>query len=61
MKQYYDLNTLSWTVAGFVPFEWELSRSLETGALPLAEIPPVPALVPGSVQEALRQAGVIPD
>lgn len=61
MKQSYDLSALSWTVAGFVPFEWELSRSLETGTMPLAEIPAVPALVPGSVQEALRQAGVIPD
>jgi beta-mannosidase len=36
-------------------------RSLEAGAAPSAEIADVPARVPGSVQGALRQAGIIPD
>lgn len=61
MKQVFDLSELAWTVAGFTPHEWRLSRSLEIGALPTADILPVPAQVPGSVQWALQQAGVLPN
>ncbi|MFA5205214.1 MAG: glycoside hydrolase family 2 TIM barrel-domain containing protein [Lentisphaeria bacterium] len=60
-KQTFDLSSLPWRVAGFVPHEWELQNSMEIGAAPAAEIPSVPAPVPGSVQQALRQAGVLPD
>lgn len=34
---------------------------METGASSHAEIPPIPAQVPGSVQQSLRQAGFLPD
>lgn len=61
MKRSFNLSELSWTVAGFVPYEWELSRSLETGVCASAEIYPVPVQVPGSVQLALHNAGIIPD
>jgi beta-mannosidase len=36
-------------------------RSMEVGGTPSAEIADVPARVPGSVQAALRDAGIIPD
>jgi beta-mannosidase len=34
---------------------------MEIGASPSADVPPVPAQVPGSVQKALLDAGVLPD
>ena len=61
MRKTYDLSRCEWTVAGYTPYEWHLRKSMETAAPPLAEIPPIPARVPGSVQAALREAGVIPD
>lgn len=61
MKQTFDLSELSWQVAGFVPYEWRLGRCLEISARPAADIAPIPATVPGSVQGALRNAGLLPD
>lgn len=49
---------LSWTLEGWRPYSWQLGR--ESGGL-RPEIGPVPARVPGSVQEALLQAGLISD
>jgi beta-mannosidase len=53
MKQTYDLSHLQWTLAGFHPYFWKW------GGAP--DIPAVPAKVPGSVQKALLDAGLIPD
>ncbi len=61
MKQTYDLSTLDWVVSGLTPFHWTMPRSMEVGALPNAEVPAVPASVPGSVQDALRRQGLLPD
>jgi len=61
LKRQYNLSQLAWTVSGYTPHLWRLMRSLEAGAAPSAEIADVPARVPGSVQGALRQAGIIPD
>lgn len=61
MKTIYDLASLSWTLTGWVPHLWRLQRSMEIGASPAADVPAVPARVPGSVQQALLDAGLIPD
>ncbi|HEY3330708.1 MAG TPA: glycoside hydrolase family 2 TIM barrel-domain containing protein [Capsulimonadaceae bacterium] len=61
MTDTLDLSTLPWTVAGWTPHGWRFLRAMETGATSLAEIAPVPAVVPGSVQAALLAAGTIPD
>ncbi|MEI6786940.1 MAG: glycoside hydrolase family 2 TIM barrel-domain containing protein [bacterium] len=61
MKRVYDLSELSWTVAGYTPTSWAMGRSMELGFFATPEVAPVPAAVPGSVQQALRQAGLLPD
>ncbi|MDP6118808.1 MAG: glycoside hydrolase family 2 TIM barrel-domain containing protein [Planctomycetota bacterium] len=61
MKKIYDLSTLDWTLAGYTPHVWRQETSMETAQAPKADIPPLPAQVPGSVQQALLDAGVIPD
>ena len=61
MRKAYDLSQLQWRLSGWTPDYWRLTRSLETGDLAQAEIQPLPARVPGSVQNALREAGIIPD
>ncbi len=59
MRTAHDLGTLDWKLSPFVPHLWqfqpfaELSDSLE------AQI--IPARVPGSVQKALLDAGLLPD
>ena len=53
MKRAHDLAGLEWTLTGFHPYFWKW------GGAP--DIPAVPAKVPGSVQKALLDAGLIPD
>jgi len=61
MRHRRDLATLDWTLTGHTPCSWELGRSMETGLALAPEVAAVPARVPGSVQAALRAAGVLPD
>lgn len=61
MKTLYVLSGLVWTLSGWTPYLWKLDRTMEIGASPNAEIPAIPAKVPGSVQRALRDAGLLPD
>jgi beta-mannosidase len=61
MNTTHDLSALAWRLSGWTPHYWRIARSLETGATPSAEILPFPASVPGSVQQALRDAGLLPD
>lgn len=61
MKRTYELGRLEWTVAGWTPYVWKQQTSIESGVSLNAEILAVPAHVPGSVQSALLDAGVIPD
>lgn len=61
MKRTYDLGTLEWTLSGWTPYVWRQQRSIESGTSHNADVPPVPARVPGSVQGSLRAAGIIPD
>lgn len=61
MKRVFDLSELDWKVAGYVPDVWQQEKTMELGVASMAEIPPVPAPVPGSVQKALLDAGILPD
>jgi len=64
MKRTYDLSTLSWTVEGCTPYLWlfEWRHTVGFGSdLRCIDVRPVPAKVPGSVQGALRDAGLLPD
>ncbi|MCC6483610.1 MAG: hypothetical protein IT209_02085 [Armatimonadetes bacterium] len=61
MKTTCDLSTLSWTLSGWIPHLWRLARTMEVGASPGADVPAIPAQVPGSVQKALLDAGLLPD
>lgn len=61
MKQRYDLVKLDWKLSGWMPHLWRLDRTQEIGASPVAEIHSISAVVPGSVQHALRLAGILPD
>jgi len=61
MRRVFDLAGLDWQVAGFSPHSWRSPESMELGMPPRAEVPPVAARVPGSVQAALKEAGLLPD
>ncbi len=61
MKKYHDLSKLNWKLSGWTPNIWRMSQTVEIGDTPCSEIPAVPAKVPGSVQESLKQAGIIED
>lgn len=61
MKTQYDLSQLEWKLSGWIPELWRMDRTMEIGASPNAEVPAIPAQVPGSVQHALREAGILPD
>ena len=60
-KQCFDLSQLDWKLSGWIAEFWRMQQSMEIGASPNAEVPAIPAKVPGSVQYALREAGIIPD
>lgn len=59
-RQEFDLGALEWTLYGFTPYHWRFA-SAETGMQAVAEVGPVPARLPGSVQAALRAANLLPD
>lgn len=61
MRQEYNLGGLDWMLAGWTPFIWRQQRAIESGATHNAEVGGIHARVPGSVQGALLEAGVIPD
>lgn len=61
MKRVFDLGELEWRLTGYVPDEWRMDQSGESGAKSIPEIPAVPAHIPGSVQKALLDAGLLPD
>jgi beta-mannosidase len=64
MKHTHDLSELPWTVEGYTPYVWlhEWTHGAGFGAATRCiDVRPVPARVPGSVQGALRAAGILPD
>ena len=56
-----DLSHSTWQLRGWRPEIWRLNTSMELGESLRAEIPPMPARVPGSAQAALRANGLLPD
>lgn len=61
VKTVHDLGSLEWRVTGWAPWTWRTSGYMQNGVSTQAEIAPVCATVPGSVQGALRDAGLLPD
>ena len=61
MRRRHNLGRLQWTLAGWTPYVWRQQRAIESGVSQNAEVTAIPAGVPGSVQGALRAAGIIPD
>ncbi|MFA5292731.1 MAG: glycoside hydrolase family 2 TIM barrel-domain containing protein [Phycisphaerae bacterium] len=61
MTKYFSLASLDWKLAGFNPFEWNLDEYINISTHSRAEIPAIPIQVPGSVQTALLNAGLIED
>lgn len=57
----YDLTSHEWSLTSYLPYELQTGPCTEVGAMPKPDAGPVPAAVPGSVQAALRDAGIIPD
>lgn len=61
MNHSFDLSQLAWTLAGWEPWHWRLTLKMEVEMRMMPHIAPIPARVPGSVQLALREAGLLPD
>ena len=57
----FDLAALPWTLTGWIPHNWEMGMTMETGIPSRPETGPLPMRVPGSVQQAVLDAGIIPD
>ncbi len=63
MKQIHDLSSLDWTLEGYTPYVWLFERNYSAlgDGDPCIDVHSLPARVPGSVQGALRTAGLLPD
>ena len=61
MKRHFSLAGLNWELVGTKPYYWKLDRQMERMKITQPEEKPVPAPVPGSVQQALFNAGILPD
>lgn len=61
MKKQFDLSGLNWELTGYIPHLWELEKANALTQATTKDVPTVKARVPGSVQAALRDAGIIPD
>ncbi len=61
MRSRYDLSGIAWQLTGWHPYYWVGALARETDLTLYADVGPVPARVPGSVQAALRAADLLPD
>ena len=61
MKKTLDLSSLNWTLTGTSPYCWLLMGVTKTSTNKTMEVPAIPTKVPGSVQQALLNAGLLPD
>lgn len=57
----FDLSKLTWTLSGWRPHSWRLGGGAGPITPLVPDIGPIPARVPGSVQQALLEAGIIRD
>ena len=63
-KLQYDLSTLKWQLSGYMPYMERLGGATSISDIHQTtdqKVGPIPASVPGSVQLALLNAGVIKD
>ncbi|MCU0791374.1 MAG: hypothetical protein MUE42_00645 [Opitutaceae bacterium] len=56
-----DLTSLPWQLSGWRPYAWKHARSVETTFWLEADIAAMPARLPGSVQQNLRDNGLLTD
>ncbi len=56
-----DLSAYPWSLSGYSPTSWRMGRVMEQAIPCIPEIAEVDAVVPGSVHQALRDAGILPD
>ncbi|NOY81746.1 MAG: hypothetical protein GXP31_12185 [Kiritimatiellaeota bacterium] len=61
MRTIHDLSGLEWRLSGWHPHYWRGTVSVESGMRLAPDVGPIPARVPGSVQQALREAGILRD
>ena len=61
VKRTYDLGELPWRLGGFQPHAWRFESEMTLATTTRAEVPALHARVPGSVQQALLDAGRLPD
>lgn len=57
----YNVSSLDWKIWGYVPDSWKMDFNFSELKGPHAQYINIPAKVPGSVQKALRDAGIIED
>jgi len=57
----YNVSSLEWKIWGYRPENWKLDFNFNELKGTKAEYISIPAKVPGSVQKALRDAGIIDD
>src|SRR6187399_2060736 len=55
------LESNKWQLSGWTPDMWRLLQSMEMASISKPEIAHLPCKVPGSVQKALLDAGLLPD
>ncbi|HXF11854.1 MAG TPA: glycoside hydrolase family 2 TIM barrel-domain containing protein [Terriglobales bacterium] len=60
-KKTYDLGQSEWELCGLTPFLWKIDKLTDISNANDAEVGPIHAPVPGSVQQALLEAHVIDD
>ena len=57
----YDLSNVEWKLTGVTPYVWQILGVTTVADHDKGEVPTIPAKVPGSVQMALFQSGLLPD
>lgn len=61
MKKQFDLSQLKWALTGWIPYLWHWDKATAPSKLRGDAQVTLEAQVPGSVQHALRKAGLLPD
>lgn len=56
-----NLSQFNWTLHGWRPYAWRLSKRIENQETGVADIGPLPARIPASVQQLLLEAGLVQD